>query len=227
MVVRLSPRAARTADELATSPSAPDSTPRPTSVSTGRARNSANRTATARSERSPQRGGAACCGRRAPVAIGRREDSITTAAAGSRTRRGSPARPGRPARSRNAFAASGFVDAFTTTPPYVAGTLAPAGTSIVVTLVEAAASVTYTIPASPCPARSCRRSPSRSPPSRRRSRRTSRRSRRGTRAALARLSTSRVAYFVIGTSSPAAITRRPPSRGPPARRSRPGCPSAR
>ena len=67
--------------------------------------------------------------------------SITTAA-GTRSRRGSPGRPARRTRSRNALAAAAFFDALTTTPAYVAGTFAVSGTSIVVTLVDALASVT-------------------------------------------------------------------------------------
>ena len=82
---------------------------------------------------------------------GLRASSVMAAAPGTRSRRGSPARrarrtsrgmPGRPG-SRS--------EALTTTPAYVAGTFASSGTSIVRTFVDAAASVAYTIPASPSP----------------------------------------------------------------------------
>ncbi len=53
--------------------------------------------------------------------------------------------------ARNACAAAWFAEAFTTTPPYVAGTLAASGTATVVTFVDVFASVTYTTPASPSP----------------------------------------------------------------------------
>ena len=122
VVTRLRRSASRTTGLARAASRPPPNSARATSPMTGTARNRTSGSVRATSPRGRPRGGA--------HDGGRNPNSLRTAC------------PSGPASQvRNACAAAAFGDAFTTTPAYVAGTLASAGISIVLTFVDAFASV--------------------------------------------------------------------------------------